>query len=106
MSLFSIIRTVSQRLATTTAAAAAVSHTAFFGPQSQAIRTMSKLKTHKGTAKRWKAIANGAFQRRQRGLRHKTGKLSSDVRRGKHRPVICTKGQQWHLDRLLPYAKH
>ncbi|KAJ2896752.1 hypothetical protein GGI21_001108 [Coemansia aciculifera] len=72
-------------------------------PQTQQIRGMAKLKTHKGTAKRWKAIDNGLYQRRQTGLRHKNLRLRSDIRRGKHAPVVCTEGQKRHLDRLLPY---
>ncbi|KAJ2079907.1 hypothetical protein GGI16_007690, partial [Coemansia sp. S142-1] len=63
------------------------------GPQTQAIRGMAKLKTHKGTAKRWKAIDKGLYQRRQTGLRHKNLRLRSDIRRGKHAPVVCTEGQ-------------
>ncbi|KAJ1959055.1 hypothetical protein GGI12_004538 [Dipsacomyces acuminosporus] len=73
------------------------------GPQAQAIRGMAKLKTHKGTAKRWKAIAKGLYQRRQVGLRHLNRRLTPETRRGKHAPVVCTKGQKRHLDRLLPY---
>ncbi|KAJ1849184.1 hypothetical protein LPJ70_000620 [Coemansia sp. RSA 2708] len=65
---------------------------------------MSKIKTHKGAAKRWKALANGLFQRRQTGLRHLNRKLSPNTRRAKHAPVVCTKGQKRHLDRLLPYS--
>ncbi|KAJ2005316.1 hypothetical protein H4R26_002015 [Coemansia thaxteri] len=90
-----------------TAAQSAISATTLLrapgGPQAQSIRGMAKLKTHKGTAKRWKAIANGLYQRRQTGLRHKNLRLRSDIRRGKHAPVVCTEGQKWHLDRLLPY---
>ncbi|KAJ2081005.1 hypothetical protein H4R24_002674 [Coemansia sp. RSA 988] len=75
----------------------------FGGPQTQALRSMSKLKTHKGASKRWKALANGLYKRRQTGLRHLNRKLPSKIRRSKHAPVLCTKGQQRHLDRLLPY---
>ncbi|KAJ2685798.1 hypothetical protein IWW39_004044 [Coemansia spiralis] len=97
--ILSTLRTTVQRLSP----AAAVPMLALGGPQTQAIRGMAKLKTHKGTAKRWKAIDKGLYQRRQTGLRHKNLRLRSDVRRGKHAPVACTEGQKWHLDRLLPY---
>ncbi|KAJ2853334.1 hypothetical protein J3B02_003194 [Coemansia erecta] len=94
------LRTASQVLA-----AASFSHSVFSGPQAQAVRGMAKLKTHKGTAKRWKAIANGLYQRRQTGLRHLNRRLTPDSRRSKHSPVVCTDGQKRHLDRLLPYSK-
>ncbi|KAJ2237216.1 hypothetical protein H4R99_005661 [Coemansia sp. RSA 1722] len=98
--VFSSLRTVSQRLAVTS-----FSQSIFGGPQTQAIRGMAKLKTHKGTAKRWKAIAKGLYQRRQIGLRHLNRRLTPDSRRSKHSPVVCTEGQKRHLDRLLPYSK-
>ncbi|KAJ2752928.1 hypothetical protein IWQ56_006674, partial [Coemansia nantahalensis] len=68
--------------------AAAVLRPALGGPQAQAVRGMAKLKTHKGTSKRWKAIANGLYQRRQAGLRHLNRNLSPAARRGKHAPVV------------------
>lgn len=74
------------------------------GPQqTMAIRCMSKLKTHKGTAKRWKAISKGLYLRRQAGLRHLNRRMSPDTRRGKHAAVVCTDAQRRHLNRLLPY---
>ncbi|KAJ1858420.1 hypothetical protein GGH12_002051 [Coemansia sp. RSA 1822] len=91
-------RAVTQQLGSTVAI-----HSILGGPQTQALRSMSKIKTHKGAAKRWKALANGLFKRRQTGLRHLNRKLSPSARRGKHAPVLCTKGQKRHLDRLLPY---
>ncbi|KAJ2036858.1 hypothetical protein H4S04_008697 [Coemansia sp. S16] len=97
--ILSTLRTTVQRLAP----AANTLLPTLGGPQTQAIRGMAKLKTHKGTAKRWKAIDKGLYQRRQTGLRHKNLRLRSDIRRGKHAPVVCTEGQKWHLDRLLPY---
>ncbi|KAI8323307.1 hypothetical protein GQ54DRAFT_296862 [Martensiomyces pterosporus] len=81
----------------------AASQSMLGGPQAQAIRGMAKLKTHKGAAKRWKAIAKGLYQRRQVGLRHLNRRLTPDTRRGKHAPVVCTKAHKRHLDRLLPY---
>ncbi|KAJ2316396.1 hypothetical protein GGH95_003122 [Coemansia sp. RSA 1836] len=95
------LRTTVQRLAPV--AAMLLPPLTLGGPQAQAIRGMAKLKTHKGTAKRWKPIDKGLYQRRQIGLRHKNLRLRSDIRRGKHAPVVCTEGQKRHLDRLLPY---
>ncbi|KAJ1946487.1 hypothetical protein FBU59_002014 [Linderina macrospora] len=82
-----------------------ISRPALFGPQTSAVRTMAKLKTHKGAAKRWKAIANGQFQRQQEGLRHFNRRLTPSSRRSKHAPMLCTSAQRWHLQRLLPTAK-
>ncbi|KAJ2720166.1 hypothetical protein GGI07_004769 [Coemansia sp. Benny D115] len=77
------------------------------GPQTQAVRGMAKLKTHKGAAKRWKPLAKGMFQRSQTGLRHLNRRLAPDVRRGKHATVQCSDGQKRHLEHLLPYSiKH
>ncbi|KAI9500478.1 hypothetical protein BX070DRAFT_230162 [Coemansia spiralis] len=90
--IFGALKLVSQQLTIT---AAIFSHSMLYGPQAQAVRSMSKMKTHKGASKRWKAIAKGMFQRKQTGLRHINRKLAPDTRRHK-----------WHLDRLLPYAKH
>ncbi|KAJ2845595.1 hypothetical protein IWW36_004717 [Coemansia brasiliensis] len=92
------LHAVTQRIGTT-----AVVGSVLGGPQTQSLRSMSKIKTHKGAAKRWKALANGLYQRRRCGLRHLNRKLSPASRRGKHAPVVCTKGQKQHLDRLLPY---
>ncbi|KAJ2351532.1 hypothetical protein IWW50_002946 [Coemansia erecta] len=96
--IFGSFGAATQRLSTTVAVRSILG-----GPQTQAVRSMSKIKTHKGAAKRWKALANGLFSRRQAGLRHLNRKLSPSARRGKHAPVLCTKGQKRHLDKLLPY---
>ncbi|KAJ1722545.1 hypothetical protein LPJ53_003042 [Coemansia erecta] len=98
--IFGALQTASQRVA-----ASAFTQSVLGGPQAQAVRGMAKLKTHKGTAKRWKAIAKGLYQRRQVGLRHLNRRLTPDSRRGKHSPVVCTPGQKRHLDRLLPYSQ-
>ncbi|KAJ2160268.1 hypothetical protein GGF46_002380 [Coemansia sp. RSA 552] len=96
--IFSAVHTATRRIGTGVALPALLG-----GPQAQAVRGISKIKTHKGAAKRWKAIAKGLFQRRQAGLRHLNRKLSPVARRGKHAPVVCTKAQKRHLDRLMPY---
>ncbi|KAJ1953530.1 hypothetical protein EC988_002937 [Linderina pennispora] len=82
-----------------------ISRPALFGPQTSAVRTMAKLKTHKASAKRWKAVANGLFQRQQQGLRHFNRRLTPGARRAKHIPMLCTPAQRWHLQRLMPNAK-
>ncbi|KAI9031364.1 hypothetical protein DFJ74DRAFT_655424 [Hyaloraphidium curvatum] len=64
-----------------------------------------KLKTHKGTAKRFKPLAKGAFKRWQPGAHHLKRKLRLTRRREKRRAVLVTNAtQRRKLRRLMPYA--
>ncbi|KAH8088577.1 hypothetical protein HD553DRAFT_306736 [Filobasidium floriforme] len=64
----------------------------------------TKLKTHKGTAKRWKAISNGSFKRGQAGKQHLNSSFPSWRISRLGRTVYSTATQTRTLKRLVPYA--
>ncbi|KAJ9097237.1 hypothetical protein QFC21_004906 [Naganishia friedmannii] len=63
-----------------------------------------KLKTHKGAAKRWKAIANGNFKRGQAGKQHLNSSFPSHRISSLRQTVYSTKTQRKLLQQLLPNA--
>ncbi|SGY17539.1 BQ5605_C015g07815 [Microbotryum silenes-dioicae] len=62
--------------------------------------TKIKLKTHKGAAKRWFAIANGNFKRSQAGK----GVLSPTRLNRLGKPAFARPIEKKKLRRLMPYA--
>ncbi|MBI3610256.1 MAG: 50S ribosomal protein L35 [Nitrospirae bacterium] len=65
---------------------------------------MPKLKTHKGTAKRFKRTGTGKIRHKQTGKSHLlTHKTRSRKRRLKG-PGLVSKADQQTVKRLLPYA--
>ncbi|KDE04220.1 hypothetical protein MVLG_05321 [Microbotryum lychnidis-dioicae p1A1 Lamole] len=66
--------------------------------------TKIKLKTHKGAAKRWFAIANGNFKRSQAGKVHLNGVLSPTRLNRLGKPAFARPIEKKKLRRLMPYA--
>ena len=66
---------------------------------------MPKMKTHRGTAKRFRKTANGTFKRKQSHMRHiltkKSTKRKRQLRVGNDR---VHESDQRMIERLLPYA--
>ncbi|ORX97977.1 MAS20-domain-containing protein [Basidiobolus meristosporus CBS 931.73] len=63
-----------------------------------------KLKTHKGTQKRWRKTGNGLFKRQQVGKRHLNTSMSP--KRGRHlrKTAHSNTTQRRVLEKLMPYA--
>ncbi|KAK9727438.1 hypothetical protein K7432_001821 [Basidiobolus ranarum] len=63
-----------------------------------------KLKTHKGTQKRWRRTGSGLFKRQKVGKRHLNTSMSP--KRGRHlrQTAIANTTQRRVLEKLLPYA--
>lgn len=66
---------------------------------------MPKMKTHRGAAKRFRAIGSGKFKRkkayRSHIMSHKTTKQKRKLRSG----TLIHPSDEGHLRDLLPYAK-
>lgn len=66
---------------------------------------MPKLKTHKGSAKRFKVTATGKVVAAKANRRHNLGpKKSPNRRRRLRRDHVLAKGDANHVHQLLPYA--
>ncbi|KAI5480604.1 large subunit ribosomal protein L35 [Pseudohyphozyma bogoriensis] len=66
--------------------------------------TKTKLKTHKGAAKRWISIANGAFKRSKAGKVHLNGGKDRERLNRLGGTVLASSRQKRLLRRLMPYA--
>ncbi|GAA5880779.1 hypothetical protein JCM1840_001371 [Sporobolomyces johnsonii] len=66
--------------------------------------TTIKLKTHKGAAKRWRAIASGAFKRAKAGRVHKNSTKSGDRLTRLSETAYARPAEKRILRRLMPYA--
>lgn len=64
---------------------------------------MPKLKTNRGAAKRFKALAGGAFKRARANRRHLLTKKSSKRKRLLRLVAHVVRRDQASLRRLLPY---
>ncbi len=64
---------------------------------------MSKMKSHRGAAKRFKKTANG-FKRKQSHLRHILTKKSSKRKRHLRDKQLVAKADMGLVVRMLPYA--
>ncbi|PVU90642.1 hypothetical protein BB559_000989 [Furculomyces boomerangus] len=65
------------------------------------IRNMSKLKTHKGAAKRWKKVGSGLYKRKQCGKQHLNSSMRPSRRRKLGKTVLSNRVQTRILDRIL-----
>ncbi|KAL8276264.1 hypothetical protein RQP46_011338 [Phenoliferia psychrophenolica] len=66
--------------------------------------TKTKLKTHKGAAKRWLVVANGNYKRSKAGKVHLNGHLSPTRLNRLGEPAYARPIEKKLLRRLLPYA--
>ncbi|GAA95869.1 uncharacterized protein L969DRAFT_95365 [Mixia osmundae IAM 14324] len=64
-----------------------------------------KIKTHKGTAKRWTALASGLFKRGKVGKRHLNVTLTPERRQRLGGIAYANAWETRHLRKLLPYYK-
>ena len=65
---------------------------------------MSKIKTNRGAAKRFKRTASGGFRSRHSHLRHILTKKSSKRKRGLGHPAMVHPSDVAGVHRMLPYA--
>jgi len=65
---------------------------------------MSKLKTHKATAKRFKITKTGKIIKRTAGQGHYNSRETGNVRRNKRSDVIFSPGMGKHVLQQLPYS--
>lgn len=63
---------------------------------------MGKMKTHKGSAKRFKRTGTGKLRRMQMGVTHMTGKMSSKRKRNLRKSELVSKGDQKRIDQMIP----
>ena len=63
---------------------------------------MSKMKTHKGMAKRFKRTASGRLKRGSAFRSHLTGKKSSKRKRSARQPRMVSHGDQKRINELIP----
>ena len=65
---------------------------------------MPKMRTHKSTAKRFRATATGKLMGRHTHTSHLLTRKSSARKRRLSRPMQATGGDVARLERMLPYA--
>lgn len=63
---------------------------------------MGKMKTHRGSAKRFKRTGTGKIRRRKRGTSHMTGKMSQKRIRNLRKGALVSKGDQKRIDQMIP----
>lgn len=63
---------------------------------------MAKMKTHRGSAKRFKRTATGFLKRFKAYKSHKTGKKSAKRVRNLRKGALVSKGDQKRIDSMLP----
>jgi large subunit ribosomal protein L35 len=64
---------------------------------------MPKIKTNRGTAKRFKTTAKGKVRRRHAGLRHILTSKSATQKRRLRKSAIVSKANEKAIKRLIPY---
>ncbi len=64
---------------------------------------MTKMKTRKSIAKRFKRTGSGKLQRQQQGMRHKLGQKSANVKRKLRKSATVSAGDQKRIDSGMPY---
>ena len=64
----------------------------------------SKLKTHKGAAKRFKVTGSGKLTHRRAGRRHLMTVKSPKRTRTLRKPMVVSKTMEAQIRRLLPYS--
>ena len=65
---------------------------------------MPKLKTNKGTAKRFRVTKSGKFKKTRSGKRHLLQGKSAKRKRQLRQGDLVHGGMERHLRRLMPYA--
>jgi large subunit ribosomal protein L35 len=65
---------------------------------------MPKMKTHKGTAKRFRVTASGKLKRKKRMLSHLLSKKSSKRKRSLQASTYVSEADAPGIKALLPYA--
>ncbi len=63
---------------------------------------MTKMKTHKGSAKRFKRTASGRLKRSKAYKGHLTGKKSPKRIRNLRKSTLVSKADQRRIDQMLP----
>ncbi len=63
---------------------------------------MSKMKTHRGSAKRFKRTATGKLKRYHAFKSHITGKKSPKRIRSLRKSALVSKGDQKRIDNMIP----
>ncbi|HLS53980.1 MAG TPA: 50S ribosomal protein L35 [Tissierellaceae bacterium] len=61
-----------------------------------------KMKTHKGSAKRFKRTASGKIKRHKAYRSHLTGKKSPKRVRNLRKSTLVSKGDQKRIDSMIP----
>ena len=67
-------------------------------------KTMPKLKTHSGAAKRFKKTGTGKIKRNQTKMRHILSSKSPKVKRKLGKSVLVSDGDYAKVARMIPYA--
>lgn len=63
---------------------------------------MGKMKTHRGSAKRFKRTASGKIKRYKAYASHLTGKKSQKRIRRLRKSALVSKGDQKRIDSMIP----
>ncbi len=63
---------------------------------------MGKMKTHRGSAKRFKRTGTGKLKRMKTGVTHMTGKMSPKRIRNLRKSTLVSKGDQKRIDHMIP----
>ncbi|HAE91447.1 MULTISPECIES: 50S ribosomal protein L35 [Tissierella] len=63
---------------------------------------MAKMKTHRGSAKRFKRTGSGLLKRYKAYKSHKTGKKSPKRVRNLRKGTLVSKGDQRRIDSMIP----
>ena len=67
---------------------------------------MSKLKTHKGAAKRFRLTATGKIKRGHSHARHILTKKTSKRKRLLDKDTLVSEGDQKRVEAMLPYGRN
>ena len=63
---------------------------------------MGKMKTHRGSAKRFKRTGTGKLKRMKTGVTHMTGKMSPKRIRNLRKSTLVSKVDQKRIDHMIP----
>lgn len=63
---------------------------------------MAKMKTHRGSAKRFKRTGTGLIKRFKAYKSHKTGKKTAKRVRNLRKGTLVSKGDQRRIDSMIP----
>ncbi len=63
---------------------------------------MAKMKTHRGSAKRFKRTGSGKIKRHKAFRSHLTGKKSQKRIRNLRKSALVSKGDQKRIDSMIP----